>query len=84
VRIYEVLELKADADKELHEKVQLFNSAHDLFEEHNWEDALSEFDKILKQFPKDKPSLFYLNYCKKFLQNPPEKDWDGVFVFREK
>jgi len=84
VRIYEVLETKAEADKDLHEKVYLFNIAHELFEERQWDAALSEFRKLLNQFPKDKPSLFYQNYCRKFMENPPEKEWDGVFVFKEK
>jgi len=62
----------------------MFDKAHEFFENRRWKDALNEFDKLLKLFPKDRPSLFYTEFCRKYLQKPPHDDWDGVFVFKEK
>jgi len=84
VRIYEILETKADAPRALFNKIELFEKAHLLFEDRNWKDAGAEFENILKLFPKDKPSLYYMNYCRQYMQKPPPNDWDGVFVFKEK
>ncbi|MCL1813310.1 MAG: response regulator [Treponema sp.] len=84
VRIYEVLDINADASAAMHDMVDLFNKAHALFESRNWEDALSEFNHVLKLFPDDGPSLFYLERCRQYLQSPPANDWDDVFSLEEK
>ena len=84
VRIYEVLELAQDAGPSLHRLVELFHNALDIFESRVWEDAEIAFNTVLKHSPNDNPSKFYLKYCKHFLQNPPEGNWDGVFNIKEK
>jgi adenylate cyclase len=84
VRIYEVLETKNDAPAALHDKVDLFLRAHDLFESRNWKDALYMFNRLIELFPDDKPSLLFQERCQQFIQYPPAADWDGVFNFDEK
>jgi class 3 adenylate cyclase len=84
VRIYEVLDTIAEAEASLLEHVDLFNRAHALFEERNWKDAEKSFTLLLSLFPGDNPSQLYLDRCRKYKDNPPEKDWDGVFNLTEK
>jgi adenylate cyclase len=84
VRIYEMMEINADASAALREQVNLFNSAHELFEQHRWKDAETAFNKVLTLFPDDGPSLLYLDRCRHYLQNPSADDWDGVFDMNEK
>ena len=79
VRIYEILEMRADAPQELHTLVKLFHIALNLFEDSKWQEAEAAFNKVLENFPDDSPSLFYLKRCKLFLENPPANNWDGVF-----
>jgi adenylate cyclase len=84
VWLHEVLELSADADEALREKVELFHRALDLFEARNWNAALMLFARILDRYPDDSPSLIYLKRCQKYRQTPPDKDWDGIFNLSEK
>ena len=84
VRIYEVLETKADAPPAMHELAALFHNALGLFEFGRWKDAENAFYHVLKLAPNDGPSLLYLERCREYQENPPESDWDRVFNFTEK
>ena len=84
VRIYEILELYADAPQALHALVELFHIGLNLFETGKWKDAETAFGRVLELFPEDGPSLFYSSHCRLFFEKPPENDWDGVFDMREK
>jgi hypothetical protein len=84
VRIYEILETEEDASEELREKAHVFQIAQDLFEKRDWAEAEKVFAQILETSPDDGPSLLYQNRCRLFIQNPPAKNWDGVFDINEK
>ena len=32
----------------------------------------------------DEPSKVYLERCEKYLQNPPDENWDGIYNLNEK
>jgi adenylate cyclase len=84
IRIYEVLDTKADAPVALHEQAALFHKAMDFFEERNWQDAENTFRQVLTIAPSDGPSRLFVNRCKQYRDYPPAKDWDGVFKLTEK
>ena len=84
VQIYEILETMEHAPEALHQKVDFFHKAMDLFEARRWNDAMEEFNRVIEQYPGDGPALLYLDRCRQFLQYPPDNDWDGVFNFEEK
>jgi PAS domain S-box-containing protein len=84
VCIFEILELSLHAGPSLRKLVEVFHDALTLFESLEWKEAESAFNTVLKQFPNDNPSKFYLKYCKHFSQNPPPDNWDGVFDIKEK
>jgi len=50
----------------------------------NWEDAHKLFQQALTIEPNDGPSRVYIQRTSQFAQNPPPKDWDGVFTMRTK
>jgi class 3 adenylate cyclase len=79
VRIYEILEIKAEASHILNELLDSFNKAFELFEMRKWKDAESAFEVILRLFPEDGPSRLYLDRCRKFQEKAPDANWDGVF-----
>ncbi|MDR1802214.1 MAG: adenylate/guanylate cyclase domain-containing protein [Treponema sp.] len=84
VRIYEILETKADATPAMHELTALFHNALGLFEFGRWKDAESAFSHVLKTTPNDGPSLLYLERCRQYQEQPPSSDWDQVVNFTEK
>jgi class 3 adenylate cyclase len=84
VRIYEILEMKANTSDALNERVRLFHHALELFEARNWNDAGREFYRLFEKFPNDGPSRLYMERCRHFRDHAPEQNWDGVFNFTEK
>ena len=84
VRVYEVLELKAEASDALFERVYLFHKAMDLYEAGNWKDAQDAFNQVLKLYPNDGPSPLYLERCRQYIEFPPGADWDGIVNLTEK
>jgi adenylate cyclase len=84
VRVHEILETNADAPEALCEQALLFQMAQELFEKRDWAESEKIFNQILEILPDDGPSLLYQNRCRTFLQNPPAKNWDGVFDINEK
>jgi adenylate cyclase len=84
VRIYEVMEINADASTALHELADIFCKAQKLFESRNWKDAETAFNKVLALFPDDRPSLLYMDRCRQYYEKAPPDDWDGVFDMNEK
>ena len=84
VRIYQVLDISADAPPELSEQVNLFHAALDLFEQRDWNAAEAAFQAVLEKTSGDPPSRLYIDRCRRFSQTPPENDWDGVFNFSNK
>lgn len=50
----------------------------------NFEDALSSFEKALEIDAADGPSQVYAERCRHYIANPPDEDWDGVFVMQTK
>jgi class 3 adenylate cyclase len=84
IRIFEILETRADASEDLQKLAKFFNKAFVLFESRNWKNAGMAFKQILQLFPKDGPSRLYLKRCIQFQNQPPAPDWDGVFKLTEK
>ena len=50
----------------------------------DWEKAKGAFQEALKAHRGDKLSKIYVERCDYFEKNPPEKEWDGVWVMKEK
>jgi len=50
----------------------------------DWEKAKGAFQEALKAHRGDKLSKIYMERCDYFQKNPPEKEWDGVWVMKEK
>jgi adenylate cyclase len=84
VRVYEILDFKADAPDALFEKAYLFHKALDRFEERNWKDAQDAFNEVKKLYPDDGPSSLYMERCRNYLMYPPGNNWDGIISMAEK
>ena len=49
----------------------------------NWDEAISQFEKLVEKFPDDKASHVFLNRCKGLQDNSPP-GWEGVYMFDTK
>ncbi|MEK6823137.1 MAG: adenylate/guanylate cyclase domain-containing protein [Nanoarchaeota archaeon] len=80
----------------IHELLRRPKEKHDLLFYTTWEDAIVKynekdfvgaqklFGKCEELRPHDKVTKLYLARCVEFRKSPPGKDWDGVFVAKEK
>jgi adenylate cyclase len=49
-----------------------------------FDDAVNAFEKALSYNPRDKLSETYIERCEFLKANPPEREWDGVWVMADK
>ena len=86
---YELISEKGKEPKSYKELIPLWDSAIGLYKLQKWDEAIEAFKKSEKfeekYIPrKTNPSLVYIDRCKEFKRNPPEKDWDGVYNLKSK
>ena len=75
-----IYELNDKLDNELIEK---FNNAIENYFNRNFKKAYEIFSYLNKKF-NDKASNLLMERCEHFIENPPDEDWDGVFVLKSK
>jgi adenylate cyclase len=83
VKIYELLGLLSDGQA-LRPKVERFHAALQVYRDGEWEQAIGMFGELLKDYPEDGPTRTFVQRCWDLIENPPEGEWDGVFVMKEK
>ena len=86
VRLYEVVDLREEVDKDaaLIQKLRGFNSGLTAFENKEWGEAHKHFKRVLADFPDDGPSAEYEKRCRDYMKKPPRADWDGVYTLDAK
>jgi adenylate cyclase len=85
VKVYELLGTKEKGIPDKKQQVlDIFNKGFENYLAQNWETARDYFQQALKIDPMDGPSITYVRRCEQFKENPPGKDWDGVFTLLTK
>jgi len=84
VRLCELVDLADQASEQQKKLVKVFHEALDYFEKRDWKQADKGFQETLSIVPGDSPSAIYLERCERFLENPPEDKWDGVYNLTSK
>ncbi len=85
VKVYELLGTPQKGISDRKKQVlDIFNKGFESYLQQNWETAMNYFRQALKIDPMDGPSITYVRRCEQFVQNPPDKDWDGVFTMQTK
>jgi class 3 adenylate cyclase len=86
IRLYEVLDIAAEAPPELAEMVRQWEGAFTAYEGRNFAAAGNVFKEICRRNPADRPARLYLDRCAACLKSPPPPDkWeDGVDNLTEK
>ncbi len=84
VVIYEPLGLKDQVDKAVKSELRLFEEALKLYRAQNWDLAEMQLINLHQASPDCLLYKLYLERITHFRAEPPEADWDGVFVFHTK
>ncbi len=88
-KVYELLAEKGGLSTENADLIEAFNKAIKHYQQQEWKTALKEFEiaeKLEENFlyRPTNPSAVYIQRCQYFIENPPGKDWDGVWVMTKK
>lgn len=62
----------------------IYHKGIDKYLTREWDESISLFEQVLKLVPDDAPSKVYIDRCKHFKLEPPEKNWDGRFILKTK
>ncbi|MGA8862545.1 MAG: adenylate/guanylate cyclase domain-containing protein [Gallionella sp.] len=84
VAIYEPVALIAAAGRALHDEVKLFHEMRRLYRKQDWEQAELQLMNLQRMSPDSALYRLYTERVVYFRKNPPNPDWDGVFVFHAK
>lgn len=63
--------------------INKFEEALSLYRKQQFKDAKEIFQSLIKEYS-DKPSEIFSERCAEFIDNPPEPQWDGVYVAQTK
>ncbi len=78
VRIYEILQTTVRGTEKLYDIKELFEKGLSFYRKQKWDES-EKFFKACAQKYNDMPSIVFLDRIFHFKNNPPAKDWDGVF-----
>jgi len=85
VAVHEVLDYHDDASfPNLMDVVNQFKDGLAKYRAGKWDAAIAAFRKGLRLNPHDTLSKIYIDRCEKLKLNPPQGEWDGVWVMEDK
>ena len=89
VKVYELISEKDNADNETINLIRVFEKGLDHYFQKEWDQAIKCFEKAENMEDhftsrNTTPSSVYINRCSMFKENPPDKDWDGVWAMTSK
>jgi adenylate cyclase len=71
-------------DQIMQDYLVLFAGARDAYREGSFAEATRQFQRCLELCPEDTLTSIYLQRCEIFLRQPPEENWDGVWIAERK
>jgi len=85
VGVYEILDYHTeDTFPHMMDVLNHFKHGLEKYRQGNWERAISAFQDALQGNPTDKLSQLYIERCEHLRANPPEGEWNGVWVLKSK
>ena len=85
VGVVEVLDYHTDETyPNLMDNVNYFNEAVKQYRGANWDKAINNFEEAMKANPSDKLAQTYIDRCELMKADPPDGEWDGVWVMTSK
>jgi adenylate cyclase len=84
VRVYEVLGEAGEFTADELVWRDRFEAGLARYRAREFEAAIGEFEAVLDRVPNDSPATRYIDRCRRFIDDPPPADWDGVWRMKEK
>jgi adenylate cyclase len=85
VAVYGILDYHDDESfRNMGDVVKIYNEGIACYRECKWEDSIDRFQEALSLNKGDTLSRFYLERCQYFVEHPPDKEWNGVWIMKEK
>lgn len=84
VAIYQPIGLSSEVSKALQDEVKLFHEVRRLYRKQDWDQAELQLMNLQRMSPDTELYRVYAKRISHFRKNPPDADWDGVFVFQTK
>ena len=85
VSVFEALDYHtAESFPELAATLEAYTAGLASYRARDWRAAIDGFEAALAANQRDKPSELYLDRARHYLANPPDDNWDGVWVMTEK
>lgn len=83
-RVFELMSAAGGLSEELIRLREHYDAARRSYLAQDWDTAEATFRECLEIRPNDGPSRVFLERVQALRQNPPGKDWNGVWQLREK
>ena len=85
VKVFEMLDYHTpESFPNLLDVTEYFNDGIRAYRAAEWDKAIARFDKCLTLNPGDGLSKTYLGRCEVLRATPPEGEWDGIWVMKDK
>lgn len=85
VAVHEVLDYhNEESFPNLVEVLGLYKDGLQYYRKQQWQKAIPSLQQALQLNPQDKPTEIYLQRSQYMQDNPPQEDWDGVWVLKDK
>jgi adenylate cyclase len=85
VKVFEMLDYHTpESFPNLLDVTEYFNDGIRAYRAAEWDKAIARFEKCLSLNPGDGLSKTYLGRCEVLTATPPEGEWDGIWVMKDK
>jgi len=84
VHVHQLLDPRVTFEKQQLGVYRLFDQGLKAFQQRDWDQSESLFERVLKLDETDGPSLFYRKQCLKMAQVPPDESWKGEVYLDKK
>lgn len=76
--VHELMSRAGNAYEKQETLCAVFSRGLEAFRNQRWDEAIEQFNEVIKISGVDGPSHFYITLCLHFKNNPPGESWNGV------
>jgi len=84
IKVFELVSRKGKLTDDQKKAFEIYREGLQFYRGRQFKKALSKFEQSEKILPQDGPSETYAGRSRDYIDKPPPKNWDGVFVMTSK